>query len=78
MQAVLDNIAAVLYIKTAGFYFVLFITDSLDYLVGDILDIAVRLVVHSGVNSSAVVMSENHDKSRTEVLCGVFYAAQLM
>ena len=46
LQAVLDDLTAVLHIEAAGLDFVLFAADSLDDLVGDILDVSVRLMVN--------------------------------
>ena len=66
------------HIETASLYLVFFIADSFHYLICDVLDIAVRLVVHGGVYSSAVVVTEDDDKSRSKVLSGVLDTAELV
>lgn len=42
LQAVLDDLAAVIYVEAADSHLVLFVADSFHDLVGDILDIAIR------------------------------------
>lgn len=78
LQAVLDELAAMFDVETASLYFVLFVADSLDYLVCDVFDITVRLVIHGSVYRSAAVVTEDYDKSRAEVLSGVLDASELV
>ena len=78
LQAMLDDFAAVLDVETASTDLVFFVADSLDDLDGDVFDIAVGLMIHGSVNSSAVVVTEDDDKSRAEVFSCVLDTAELV
>ncbi len=78
LQAVFDELTAVLDIEAASLYFVLFVADSLHNFVRYVLNIAVRLVIYCSVNSSAVVVTEDDDKPRAEVFSCVLDTAELV
>ena len=77
-DAAFDHFNAVLNIQTAGGVVVGLVTDGDAYLIGDELDVAVRVVVYRRIDRSAVVVPEHHDELAAEVFGGVLDAAELV
>ena len=78
LDAAFYHFDAVPNIQTAGGVVVGLVADGDAYLIGDELDVAVRVVVYRRIDRSAVVVPEHHDELAAEVFGGVLDAAELV
>ena len=77
-QALFDLPHAVAHVEAAGLVRVRFVPDGLLDLVGDVFDVAFRLVVDGGIHSLAVGVAQHHDQPTPQMPGGVLNAAELV
>ena len=77
-QALFDRADAVPHIQAAGLVGVRLLADGLFDFVGDVLDVAIRLVMDGGIHGPAVGVAQHHDQAAAQVPGHILDAAQLV
>ena len=77
-QALLDLLHTVPHVPAAGLIGVFFIANGFFDLIGDVLDIPLRLVVDGGIHRAAVGVAQHHHQPTAQVPGRVLDAAQLV
>ena len=67
LEAVLDKVHAVPHVQAAGLVIVLFFADGGFDLIGDELDVALRVAVDGGVHRAAERVAQYQDQGRSQM-----------